>query len=123
MFKKVICASFATMVFVVAGCTTTAHHSGTVAMKITDTEAHVGLGSAQVSEGDAVELFRNICTNPTSPGQEGRVATSVTRRTCVRERGGRGTIAEVLGKDYSVAKFPAGTKFSEGDMVEKITAH
>jgi hypothetical protein len=32
---------------------------------------------------------------------------------------GEGEVTQVLGKDYSVVKFPSGTRFSEGDTLEK----
>lgn len=86
---------------------------GVVAMKISDTEAHVGMGESDLSVGDHVELYRNACTG----GLGGRDGGS--NRSCRKEPMGHGEVSRILNPDYSVVQFPAGTKFSEGDMVEK----
>jgi hypothetical protein len=89
---------------------------GVVAMKINETEAHVGIGRGEVNVGDHVELYRNICVGNaslTKGGQEG------AGRTCTKQSGGHGEVTEILGNDYAVVKFPPGTEFSEGNTIEK----
>ena len=88
-------------------------------MKVTETEAHVGLGADEVSEGDHVELFKNICTDAIAAGGGGRSAGGADRRSCRKELIGHGTVAKVLGADYSLVKFPDGTRFEEGDIIER----
>ncbi len=83
---------------------------GVVAMKLNDKEAHVGVGSKEVSVGDHVELYRNICT-----GTGGKV----DNRTCSKKSFGHGEITNILNDDYAVVKFPDGTDFAEGDTIEK----
>jgi hypothetical protein len=87
---------------------------GVVAMKISSTEAHVGVGRDELRVGDHVELYRNACTG--TPG--GKVADGGSR-SCRKESAGHGEVTQILSDDYSVVQFPPGTKFSEGDMVEK----
>ena len=120
MIMKLTGLSLCTVAMAAVGCITTAtsHHRGTVAMKMTDTEAHVGLGIDEVNEGDDVELFKNICTD-SAGGSGDRMKGGTTLRSCRKEKAGHGTVAKVLGADYSIVKFPEGTKFSEGDVVEK----
>lgn len=88
---------------------------GVVAMKITDTDAHVGVGQDEVKVGDHVELYRNVCTGTNSGGRGDGGGT----RSCKKESTGHGEVTQILNPDYSVVKFPKGTEFSEGDMIEK----
>ena len=97
----------------VAGCATGVKR-GIVAMKINETEAHVGIGSEEVSPGDHVELYRNVCT-----GGGGKKSDGAEPRKCTKKSIGHGTVKEVLSGDYSVVEFPPGTEFSEGYTVEK----
>ncbi len=99
-------------VLVISGCASGTKR-GSVVMKINDGEAHVGMGEGEVSAGDHVELYRNVCT-----GTAGRKGDGGDR-TCKKEGVGHGEITQVLNKDYSVVKFPSGTQFSEGDTLEK----
>lgn len=84
-------------------------------MKVGENEAHVGMGKIDVSVGDHVELYRNVCTGSASSGREGGGGD----RTCRKEPTGHGEVTQVLNEDYSVVKFPSGTKFAEGDTLEK----
>jgi hypothetical protein len=95
-----------------AGCASSVHR-GVVAMKVADEEAHVGLGSDELAVGDHVELYHNECTS-TAAGERGRSAKS-----CKKVSTGHGVVTEIINKDYSVVKFADGTKFSEGDTVER----
>ena len=105
--------SMASIVLLVGGCASQVHR-GVVAMKISDTEAHVGVGPGEVSPGDHVELYHNICTGGGGAAKEGG-----SERKCRKESLGHGEVTQTLNPDYSVVKFPAGTKFSEGDTIEK----
>ena len=117
MFNKLMGLGIAAATFAASGCTTTSHR-GSVAMKVSETEAHVGLGGGEVKEGDHVELFKNICSDATVTGGS-RADGGTTLRSCRKERIGHGNVAKVLGDDYSLVKFPDGTEFSEGDIIEK----
>lgn len=81
-----------------------AHSRGTVAMKITDTQAHVCVGKESVSPGTSLEVLRNVCDGP--------------KQTCKLTRVGHGAVTEVLNEHYSVAEFPAEIKVREGDLIE-----
>lgn len=94
--------------FLMAGCATSLHR-GVVAMKIDDSTAHVGLTRGEVKEGDHVELYGNSC----------EVKLKGESRKCTKVNKGHGTVTEVLNNDYVTVKFADGTKFAEGDFVEK----
>lgn len=87
-------------------------HRGLVVMKIDEEIAHVCVDKNEVQPGDKVVLFRNICSE---------LAPKDPRRTsCEKKKLGTGTITELLNKHYAVAKFPSGTGFREGDVVETV---
>ena len=88
---------------------------GSVAMKVSDTEAHVCIGEGEVKSGDRVTLFRNECTPEGSSGRDGRGGG-----TCEKRQLGMGTVQEILNDHYSVVKFDSGVKFEEGTFVEVI---
>ncbi len=85
---------------------------GTVAMKTSDTEAHVCIGKGEVSVGDRVTLFRNVCV-----GKGGGLRNSDTA-ACEKREVGMGSIREILNEHYSVVKFDPGVPFEEGSFVE-----
>lgn len=78
-------------------------------MKLSGNEAHVGIGSKEVTVGDHVELYRNQC--------QGGGERSASR--CKKISLGHGEVTEILNEDYTVVRFSEGTQFSEGDMIEK----
>lgn len=94
---------------VAVGCISSVHR-GSVAMKISDSEAHIAMGADEVKAGDRVVLFRNDCERggqrPKSP-------------TCRRRKLGGGTVTEILNQDYSVVKVDKGVEFEEGVTVER----
>lgn len=97
----------------VAGC---AHHStmrGTVAMKVSDDEAHVCMGDNEVKAGDKVALFKNVCKG-TSSGRQ-----AADNRTCEKKKIGDGEVTRTLNEHYSVVKVTPGVAFDEGTVVEK----
>ena len=104
--------SLVSVILLGGGCASQTHR-GVIAMKISDTEAHVGVGTSEVSPGDHVELYRNVCTGG------GSRKTGGSALQCRKESLGHGEVTRTLNPDYSVVQFPAGTKFSEGDTVEK----
>jgi hypothetical protein len=87
---------------------------GSVAMKISDSEAHVCLGEGEVKIGDRVKLYRNVCKQELSAGKSAVGATS-----CRKAAVGMGTVEKILNEHYSVVKFEDGVKFEEGAFVEK----
>lgn len=109
--KKLI---LVTVIFGLATGCATGVKRGVVAMKVSDTEAHVGIGQDELNVGDHVELYHNVCSG-SGPGRSGSGAD----RSCKKDPTGHGEVTQILNQDYSVVKFPSGTKFSEGDMIEK----
>ncbi len=95
-------------------CATTTTRRATIAMKVSETEAHVSMGSGEVSVGDHVELFRNVCTQK-SAGARGNGAVELCKKVPV----GHGDIIQIVNESYSVAKVPSEIQFREGDLVEK----
>lgn len=91
---------------ILGGCAHSLRH-GTVAMKESDTRAHVSLHD--VSPGDNVILYRSVCTGRAKDGDG---------KSCIREKLAEGTVARVMNEHYSLVEFPSGTKFTEGDFVE-----
>lgn len=104
--RKIISALGIAVIF--AGCAHSLSH-GTIAMKESDTAAHVSIHD--VKTGDRVTLFRSVCEG-TGGGREG------TGKTCRRQEVTQGTVRNVFNEHYSLVEFPSGTKFSEGDFVE-----
>jgi hypothetical protein len=80
------------------------HSRGTVAMKITDTQAHVCVGKESVTPGTRLEVLRNVCEGP--------------KQTCKLTHVGQGSVTDVLNEHYSVAEFPAAIRVREGDLIE-----
>ena len=109
--KVVKCMFLIAVLSLASGC---AHGlmRGTVAMKISDTEAHVCMGKGEVAKGDRVTLFRNACT-----GIGGR--SGGADPFCEKKELGMGTVEEILNEHYSIVKFDPGVQFSEGTFVEK----
>lgn len=96
-----------------SGCT----HSlmrGTVAMKISEDEAHVCLGKGEVKTGDRVNIFKNVCAN-----RGGSNLIDGTAGTCEIKQLGMGTVKDILNDHYSVVKFDPGVQFEEGTLVER----
>ncbi|MGK5087348.1 hypothetical protein WDW86_07300 [Bdellovibrionota bacterium FG-2] len=83
-------------------------------MKISDTEAHIGLGSNEVKVGDRVTILKNECQRP--PAVWSGVKTDPL---CSKVRIGEATILRSLNEDYSVAKVDPGVLFKEMMIVEK----
>ena len=98
-------------VMVLSGCA----HSlmrGTVAMKVSETEAHVCLGEGQVKTGDKVAFLVNQCS-----GGSGKTGTG---RDCQLIKVGEGQVRQLLNNHYSIVKADAGVKLDEGTLVEKL---
>lgn len=96
---------------IAAGCATDHVKRGQVVMKTSERVAHVALASDEVKVGDHVELYYNQCK--ASGGEKGTV------RNCKKIAGGHGTVTALFDPDYSEVEFPEGTKFGEGDTVER----
>ena len=88
---------------------------GSVAMKVSDTEAHVCMDSSEAKVGDRVTLFKNACTSAKG-GLRSGLGDS---RSCEKVQLGQGTVTEILNQHYSVVKFDPGVSFEEGSFVEK----
>jgi hypothetical protein len=107
---------FLAFAFVLAACSAHTNMRGSVVMKISEQEAHVCLGNGEVHEGSELQLYRNACRDKGGHGTHDGQA--ISGETCKRERVATGRITRVLNEHYSVAQFPAGTSFQEGDTVE-----
>lgn len=112
MCSKKILVTLVAALAVLSGC---AHGlmRGSVAMKISDTEAHVCMDKSEAKVGDRVTLFRNNC--PVKGGRD----LGGGGGACTKVELGKGTVTETLNDHYSVVKFDPGVKFSEGTFVEK----
>lgn len=108
MTSKAIILGFVSA-FSLTSCMTTMR--GSVAMKTSDTEAHVCLGKGEVEPGDRVSLYRNDCPN--------LAGKKVGENACRKVKIGEGTVKEVLNDHYSVITLPPGIEFKEGTIVEK----
>lgn len=102
---------FALTAFTLLGC---AHGTmrGTVAMKVSDQEAHVCLGDNAVKAGDKVALFRNDCV--------GRGQREGSAGSCRLVKIGEGQVERTLNEHYSVVRVGPGVTFGEGTLVEKL---
>ena len=98
------------------GCTTSVHR-GSVAMKLTETTAHVCLGNEEVNAGDSINVYRNVCTRSDVTPEKGGAKTSAAG--CELKLIGQGKITEVLNSHYSVATIEASGGYQEGDIIEK----
>ncbi len=96
------------------GCATHSTMRGSVAMKISDTEAHVCMGDKEVKVGDKVTAFQNVCNKETS-----RLSRSGNYAQCQKVKIGSGVVTELINDHYSVVKFDNNVKFGEGTIVEK----
>lgn len=84
---------------------------GSVVMKVSDTEAHVCMNKGELQPGEAVRLYRSQCNTPMA------AKNPALAQNCPRE-GVTGQVEKALNDHYSLVRFPAGTKFEEGDKVE-----
>ena len=109
---KYIQLSAAFSILLLSAC---AHQAmrGTVAMKVSNEEAHVCLGDKEVQSGDKVTLFKNQCTSPKAAGQGG------TGSHCEKVKIGEGEVTRTLNAHYSVVQVKPGVLFEEGTLVEK----
>lgn len=112
MFLKILFLPLAVLALALTGCT----HGltrGIVAMKVSDTEAHVCMDDTEAKVGDRVTLYKSSC-----PSTGGRVRSGAGGG-CEKVKLGQGTVTEILNKHYSVVKFDSGVPFEEGTFVEK----
>jgi len=112
MDSKLVKIVMGVFIFTLSACSTGVKR-GSVVMKINDDEAHVGIGKNEVAPGDHLQLFNNVCTG----GGGGKERTG--DRVCRKVPHGHGEVVQVINDDYSIVKFPPGTKFAEGDTLEK----
>lgn len=84
---------------------------GSVAMKVSENEAHVCLGDNEVKAGDKVTLFRSECDPNSGQGKAGR--------SCKKIKLGEGTVEKTFNEHYSQVKVNSGVPFEEGTIVEK----
>lgn len=97
-----------------AGC---AHSTmrGSVAMKANDEEAHVCMGDKELTAGDKVAFFKNVCAGPKGGVRSGLGETG----GCKKVQLGEGVVERTLNEHYSVVKANPGVQFEEGSIVEK----
>lgn len=107
---KIKCLVVVITLCLVTGCTSMVHR-GVVAMKVSDTKAHVCVDRNEIGTGDTVKIYRSVCTS--TPAQKG------PGTSCKKELVGTGTVTGALNEHYSEVSVPAGTEFREGDLVER----
>ena len=97
--------------FTLTGC---AHSTmrGSVAMKVSDSEAHVCMGEKEVNSGDKLVLFKNVCEART-------FSKGGSFRTCKKVKIGVGVVERTLNEHYSLVKVEPGVEFEEGTIIEK----
>ena len=83
---------------------------GSVAMKVSDKEAHVSLGKDDVKMGDILTLFKNEC-NTHSGGDSTLI--------CNKVRLGSAEVSQPINEEYSIIQVEPGVQFNEGTIVEK----
>lgn len=101
------------VLFALAGCSH-ALMRGTVAMKVSDEEAHVCMGDNEVKAGDKVTLYKNVCTPTRMAGREADGSAA-----CKKVRSGEGFVERTFNEHYSLVKVDPGVQFEEGTVVEK----
>lgn len=82
---------------------------GTVAMKVSDTEAHVCLLADEAPVGAQVQLSRTTCWS-----QNGKAYR------CHKQAIAVGTVEARMSDHYARVTFPKGTDYKEGDLVEPM---
>ncbi|MEO6098153.1 MAG: hypothetical protein ABIW76_21805 [Fibrobacteria bacterium] len=90
--------------FTITGCAAHSRMRGSVAMKVSDQEAHVCLGNTEVAVGDKLSVYKNDCPS---------------KQRCKKIRLGEAKVTQVLDEHYSVVQFDPGVVFEEGTLVEK----
>jgi hypothetical protein len=100
----------------VVGCTP-ATHRGSVAMKVSEQEAHVCMGVGEVKAGDRVALYRDNCDRSGLPSKG---VSGFSEVKCNRVRLGEGQVVRTLNEHYSVVEIDPGVEFEEGVTVEKL---
>ncbi len=93
-----------------SGCAHSAMR-GSVAMKTSESEAHVCMDKSEAKVGEKVRLFRSKCTPNGSPKTK-------DGSYCEKVYLGEGLVTANLSDHYSVVKFDDGVKFEEGAFVE-----
>ena len=100
--------------FVLGSCTHRATNpQGMVAMKISESETHITLGSGEVSEGDKVIFLRNICRDRPRAGSE------YNHIRCRKVPVGQGTVTKVFNEDYAAVRPDEGITVPENGIVQK----
>lgn len=87
-------------------------HRGVVAMKRSDTTAHVCIDEEEVNVGDQLALYRNECRRDV-------VNSKAKKTTCIKKKLGVGTVTGILNEHFSVVEVHPGVRFREGDVVER----
>lgn len=103
--RKYLLVSFTVFL---ASCASSSIHRGVVAMKVSDSIAHVGLQQNEATVGDHVELYTNKCSR--IKGEE---------QICKKISKGHGRIMSIINPDYVSVQFDQGVTFQEGDFIEK----
>jgi hypothetical protein len=103
-----------TAVVLMVGCASTGHLRGSVALKTSETEGEVCLGTSEVEVGDKVTLYRSECVKRPIDVRHDHPSR------CTKTKIGEAEITQVLDEHYSTTKVPAGVKFAEGTIVELV---
>lgn len=101
--------------FLAVACSSHSTMRGSVAMKVSEREAHVCLGKGEVKEGDEVTAYYNDCQDIVAGGRDG----GSYGVPCVKKKLGYGKVVKTLNEHYSVVEFEEGLRIQEGTFVEK----
>lgn len=111
MFKKI---GIILLPLVLISCATGSKYKrGSVAMKISETIAHINLGKKIVKVGDDIQFYYNDCEHFDFK-KEGLDAL------CTLKKIGKGKVTKLMGAHYSTVKTDGTFNFKEGTLVQIV---
>lgn len=96
----------------IVGCAGHKVMRGNVAMKVSDSQAHICMGDDEVKAGDQIIFMNNDC-NQYDNNIEG------LQGLCKLLTLGKGTVVKTINSHYSLVKTDGSFTFKEGTMVQK----
>ena len=97
----------------IGGCAPTVKR-GVVAMKIDEQRVHVTLGKDDVSVGDQVTFYQNVCQPQIGPSKPANPS-----RRCEQEVAGKGNVVLFFGDKLSDIDVSHRATISEGHEIER----
>lgn len=81
--------------------------------RVSDYEAYVSSGKEALRVGDHVQLFRTECKRVPLAGSD------ADEEVCDHIEIGHGEVIQVWGNNHAKVRFPVGTRFAQGDRIQK----